>query len=47
MNHSFLWRTRAVMKVQGISLDFAYLWQWAPELGVADELSRAFIEAGI
>ncbi len=42
------WRdVLAVMKVQGTSLDFAYLWQWAPELGVADDLSRAFIEAGI
>lgn len=35
------------MKVQSTTLDFAYLWPWAPELDVTDELSHAFIEAGI
>jgi hypothetical protein len=42
------WRdVLAVMKVQGTSLDFAYLWQWASKLGITDELIRAFTEAGI
>lgn len=42
------WRdVLAVMKVQDIDLDFAYLRQWGPELGIAEDLERAFTEAGI
>jgi hypothetical protein len=36
-----------VLKVQGERLDFAYLRQWAKELGVADLLERAFADSGL
>ena len=36
-----------VMKVQAEALDLAYLRQWAPELGVADLLERALVDAGL
>lgn len=35
-----------VLKVQARSLDFNYLHQWAAELGVADLLYKAMMEAG-
>ncbi|MGA9770881.1 MAG: hypothetical protein WBV94_17705 [Blastocatellia bacterium] len=35
-----------VLKVQGIRLDQGYMQHWAQELGVADLLEQAFIEAG-
>lgn len=36
-----------VLKVQGPTLDLAYLRRWAPEIGVADLLERAFADAGL
>ncbi|HEX6799638.1 MAG TPA: hypothetical protein VF116_18160 [Ktedonobacterales bacterium] len=36
-----------VMKVQAEALDLAYLRHWAPELGVADLLARALVDAGL
>jgi hypothetical protein len=36
-----------VLKVQGITLDRAYLEEWARELGVADLLRRALDDAGL
>lgn len=36
-----------VLKVQGTTLDLAYLRRWAPELGIADLLERALLEAGL
>jgi hypothetical protein len=36
-----------VLKVQTTRLDRAYLARWAGELGVADLLQRAFLEAGL
>lgn len=36
-----------VMKVQAEALDLAYLRQWASELGVADLLERALVDAGL
>jgi hypothetical protein len=36
-----------VLKVQGARLDFPYLEEWAPSLGVADLLARARDEAGV
>ncbi len=36
-----------ILRVQGDSLDRAYLSKWASELGVNDLLERAFIEAGL
>jgi hypothetical protein len=42
------WRdVLGVMKVQGESLDFTYLFHWAEQLGLIEALSRAFTEAGI
>lgn len=42
------WRdVLGVLKVQGANLDFAYLLQWALQLGLEDDLGRAFVEAGI
>lgn len=37
----------AVLKVQGESLDFAYLDRWAENLGIASLLARALAEAGL
>jgi hypothetical protein len=34
------------MKVQGKTLNFDYLKEWADELGVGDLLARAFSEGG-
>lgn len=36
-----------VLKVQGNSLDFAYLRHWAKELGVTGQLARALDDAGL
>jgi hypothetical protein len=36
-----------VLKVQGERLDFAYLHQWAKELGVAELLKRALEDSGV
>jgi hypothetical protein len=36
-----------VLRVQGDSLDVAYMKTWASELHVADLLERAFFEAGV
>lgn len=42
------WRdVLGVLKLQGESLDFEYLWQWAVELDLAETLDRAFREAGL
>ena len=35
-----------ILKVQGELLDFDYLWQWAETFGLANDLDRAFTEAG-
>ncbi|HEY9601707.1 MAG TPA: hypothetical protein V6C85_08865 [Allocoleopsis sp.] len=36
-----------ILKVQGELLDFDYLWQWAELLSIANDLDRAFTEAGL
>jgi hypothetical protein len=36
-----------VLKVQGKRLDFEYLKEWAPHLGVEDLLRQAYEDAGI
>jgi hypothetical protein len=36
-----------VLKLQGTSLDFAYLRRWATDLNVADLLERAYEDAGL
>jgi hypothetical protein len=36
-----------VMKLQGETLDFSYLWQWADTIGVAESLQKALTEAGL
>lgn len=36
-----------VLKVQGDLLDFSYLDHWAPEIGVADLLALARVDAGV
>lgn len=36
-----------VLKLQGESLDFGYMWQWAQSLGLLSELETALTEAGI
>jgi hypothetical protein len=36
-----------VLKVQGATLDRAYLGEWALELGLTDLLRRAFEDAGL
>lgn len=36
-----------VMKLQGETLDFGYLWQWADTIGVAEFLQKALTEAGL
>lgn len=42
------WRdVQGILKLQRERLDLAYLRRWAPELGVADLLERAFADAGI
>ena len=42
------WRdVLGVLKVQGNSLDFAYLLQWALELELEEDLGRALVEAGL
>lgn len=42
------WRdVLGVLKVQGETLDYAYLRDWAERLGLTDDLSRALTEAGI
>lgn len=42
------WRdVLGVLKVQNESLDFRYLRDWGEELGLTEELDRAFTEAGI
>jgi hypothetical protein len=42
------WRdVLGVLKVQREALDFAYLIQWALQLGLEGDLGRAFIEAGL
>jgi hypothetical protein len=38
---------QGVLRLQGRSLDLAYLRNWASRLGVADLLDRAFKEAGL
>ncbi len=42
------WRdVLGILKARGHSLDFAYLRQWAPTLGVSDALDRALVAAGV
>lgn len=42
------WRdVLGVLKMQGETLDFDYLWQWAESLKVTDELGRSLQEAGL
>lgn len=42
------WRdVLGVLKVQGDSLDFEYLREWANQLGLGEMLERAFVEAGL
>lgn len=36
-----------VLKVQGTSLDFAYLEQWAQKLKIADLLRKGYVDAGL
>ena len=36
-----------IIKVQDSQLDFDYLWHWAEILGLANDLDRAFTEAGL
>jgi hypothetical protein len=36
-----------VMKLQGETLDFSYLWQWADTIGVVESLQKALTEAGL
>jgi hypothetical protein len=36
-----------VLKVQGISLDFTYLEQWAEKLTIADLLRKGYVDAGL
>lgn len=42
------WRdVLGVLKLQGDRLNFAYLWRWGAELGIAEALEQAFREAGL
>lgn len=42
------WRdVLGVLKLQGNSLDFEYLWRWGAELDLAEPLDRAFRESGL
>lgn len=42
------WRdVLGVLKVQAANLDYGYLAEWAEQLGIADTLSQALVEAGI
>ncbi len=36
-----------VLKLQGNKLDFNYLWQWADQLGLLNEINQAFLETGL
>lgn len=36
-----------IIKVQDSKLDFDYLWHWAEILNIANDLDRAFTEAGL
>jgi hypothetical protein len=42
------WRdVLGVLKVQAANLDYGYLAEWSEQLGIADMLSQALVEAGI
>lgn len=42
------WRdVLGVVKLQGLGLDFAYLWHWVIELGLADDFQKICTEAGL